>query len=120
MNFKVRGTGGGRALQQKPIFESTATTPMDEGEGDEPHYRERGNEDLLQLKCAECAAEEETVQRLESTDATQVVPDDFSSQLRSNKGSGSRSRTTPALTWKARSAPTSPECVSTPTAARSE
>jgi phage-related protein len=86
---KLEEPGKEEALQQKPIFESTATPPIDEGEGDEPHYRERGNEDLLQLKCAECAAEEETVQRLESTDATPVVPDDFSSQLRSNKGSGS-------------------------------
>lgn len=86
---KLEEPGKEEALQQKPIFESAATPPIDEGEGDEPHYRERGNEDLLQLKCAECAAEEETVQRLESTDATPVVPDDFSNQLRSNKGSGS-------------------------------
>lgn len=78
------------ALQQKPIFESAATPPADEGEGDEPDSRELGNEGLLQFKCTECAAEEEeTVQRLESADATPVVPDGFSSQLRSNKGSGS-------------------------------
>ncbi|HNP83884.1 MAG TPA: DUF4157 domain-containing protein [Nitrospira sp.] len=86
---KLEEPGKEEVLQQKPIIESAATPPMDEGEGDEPHNRERGNEDLLQLKCAECAAEEETVQRLESTDATPVVPDDFSSQIRSNKGNGS-------------------------------
>ncbi|HNA28214.1 MAG TPA: hypothetical protein PLI01_15515, partial [Nitrospira sp.] len=54
---KLEEPGKEEALQQKPIFESAATPPIDEGEGDEPHYRERGNEDLLQLKCAECAAE---------------------------------------------------------------
>lgn len=85
---KLEEPGKEEVLQQKPIFESAAPPPMDEGEGDEPNNHERGNEDLLQLKCTECAAEEETVQRLESTDATPIVPDDFSSQLRSNKGSG--------------------------------
>jgi hypothetical protein len=87
---KLEEPGKEEALQQKPIFESAAAPPTDEGEGDEPLNRERGNGDQLQFKCAECAAEEEeTVQRLESADATPVAPDGFSSQLRSNKGSGS-------------------------------
>ncbi|MCX7099068.1 MAG: DUF4157 domain-containing protein [Methylococcales bacterium] len=82
---KLEEPGKEEVLQQKPIFESAATPPTDKGEGDESQ-----NGDLLQFKCAECTSEEdETVQRLESTDANSVVPDNFSSNLRSNRGSGS-------------------------------
>lgn len=87
---KLEEPGKKDVLQHKPIFDSAVAPPADEGEGDEPYNRERGNEDLLQFKCAECAVgKEESIQRLESTDTTPVVPDGFSSELRSNKGSGS-------------------------------
>ncbi|WP_421795235.1 eCIS core domain-containing protein [Haliscomenobacter sp.] len=71
-------------IQRKPIFDSGAEPPDDEGSLQRKAEPALGN---IQMKCAACE-QEEKVQR-EGGDAAPNVPDNFSSRLQSSKGGGS-------------------------------
>jgi Domain of unknown function (DUF4157) len=77
-------------VQRKPIFESEA------GSGEMPLQRSEipgaGAWGNVQMKCADCAAEEkeeQPVQRKESGNATPTPSADFNGRLQSSKGGGS-------------------------------
>lgn len=74
-------------IQRKPIFESAAQ----EDGGAEIQRKEQPGWGAIQMKCADCAAEEEkgSVQREAADGGTPTPSPDFSSRLQSSKGGGS-------------------------------
>lgn len=87
---EMEAPGEEERLQRKPIFDNATPPPEELGEGVQRKSDARAGNSALQLKCADCAAEEgESVQRQETADGASTAPAGLTSRLDRSKGRGS-------------------------------